>query len=797
MLKNYIKIALRNLRKNPGYSFINIFGLAVGIAVCFTIFLWIQDELKHDRFHEHAERIYRVLWDGKVGDNEWVMPAVPVPVGETLEQEFPEVQTVTNLVINSSRTVRQEGDLIRQSGVIFADPEFFNVFTPRFLDGDSEAALNKPNSVVLTKETARKYFDDIHVAGYSLELDDGRVLEVTGVVEDWPKQSHLNFEWIEPLTAVSWLNDQRRGQWGSASVHTYFMLQKGQSIEMLQEKLDRYVRENVAVESSLFAAPGNYTRFHAQPLTGIHLYSRADFGLDGGGDIRYVLIFSVVGIFILILASINFVNLTTARSLKRMREIGLRKVLGSVRPQLIRQFLAESFVYVTIAVLLAVVITELWLPLFSDLAAKEMNPGYFSNPLVLGSLAVLTVLVGLMAGGYPAFHLSSFLPVQTLKEQPGTKPHSNKFRNALVAIQFCVSISLIIGTLIVHKQLDFMQNTQLGFDKEQVVVLKGAGALQGKQDTFMGELQKLPGIVTASATRSLPGYFFDSTLFELEQPANYEQTSLSYTLADYNFVDVLGLEIVKGRNFSRQYSTDSTAYLINETAAKAIGWENPVGKTIDIGSGSPGQVIGVVEDFHFESLHSEIKPLVIPFMRWRPQYIAVRMEAGVANANEYLNSIEEVWEAFVPQQPFDYVFLDQNLQNWYENEIRIARLFRVFALLTLFIACLGLFGLAAYAAERRTKEIGIRKVLGAKAGSIVALLNREFLTLVVIGFLVASPVAWYAMNLWLQDFAYRIEIAPGIFALAGGAAVLIALMTVSWQAIKAALMNPVDSLRSE
>jgi len=795
MLNNYIKIAIRNLRKNPGYSFINIFGLAVGIAVCFTIFLWIQDELKHDRFHEHADRVYRVLWDGKVGDNEWVLPVVPVPVGETLNREFPEVEEVASLVANSSRTVRHEGEFIQQTGVVFADPEIFEVFTFRFLAGNPGSALAAPNSVVLTRETALKYFGSTDIAGNSIELDDGRLLEVTAVVDDWPKQSHLGFTWIEPLSAVSWLNEQRRSQWHSASVHTYFLLQEGQRIDALQEKLDSYVQENVVAEGSPFDTPGNYTRFHGQPLTEIHLYSRSVYGMDGGGDIRYVLIFSVVGFFILMLASINFINLTTARSLKRMREIGLRKVLGSVRPQLIRQFLAESFLYVTIAVIGAVVISELWLPLFSDLAAKDLNPDYMGNPLILLALATLTIFVGLFAGGYPAFYLSSILPVKALKEQPGDKPGSNRFRNVLVVIQFCVSIILIIGTLVIQRQLDFMQNRQLGFDSEQVVVLNGTGALQGKHDTFISELEKIPGVVTASATGALPGYNFDSTLFLLEQPANYDQTSLSYTLADYNFADALGLKIKEGRNFSREFSTDSTAFLINETAARVIGWDNPVGKTINSGGNAAGRVIGVVEDFHFESLHSEIKPLIIPFIRWTPQYIAVRLEPGLAS--EYLASIQETWEAFVPQRPFDFAFLDQSLQRWYENEIRIAKLFRIFTVLTLFIACLGLFGLAAYAAERRTKEIGVRKVLGATVGNIVARLNREFLMLVLIGFLVATPIAWYAMNRWLADFAYRIELGPGIFAIAGSAALVIALLTVSWQSVKAAVANPVDSLRSE
>jgi putative ABC transport system permease protein len=791
MLKNYIKIAFRNLWRQKGYTFINIAGLASGIAICFVIFLWTQDELHYEQFHEHSERIYRSLWEAKFGDNEWVIPAVPVPVGTTL-RGFPEVDQVTNLVVNSTRVVRTGDEFIRQSDVIFAEPNVFDVFTFRFLSGNPETALMEPNSVVLTDETAQRFFGGKNALGQSLELNNGDLLTVTAVVEQWPDQSHIKFTMIQPLSTVPWVQ-QRSEQWGSASVRTYFTMYDPAQITALQEKLDTYVEENVNT-GGLMSAPGNYNRYPSQALSDIHLYSRSQFGMDAGGDIRYVYLFSVIGIFILLLACINFINLTTARSAGRLKEIGLRKVLGSGRPQLIGQFLAESFIYVIIALLLALLVTELTLPYFNDLAGKQMRVDYFASPDTFLLFIGLSLVVGFLAGFYPALVLSSFIPIRAIKGQPGEKSPNNYLRNTLVVTQFGVSITLIIGTIVVHKQLQFMQETNPGFDKEQVVVIQGAGVLGGRHDIFIQELEAAPGIVSASAVQTLPGYEFDSTLFTIEQPANYEQTSLNYTMVDYNFVDVMGLNIVQGRNFSRDFATDSLSFMINEKAALALGWDQPIGNQLTTG-GIAGPVIGVVEDFHYESLHSDIQPLVFLFIRWTPQLIAVRLEPG--RINEHLAVVSGVWSEFLPLQPVNYSFLDQNLQSWYVNEFRVAGLFRLFTLLAIIIACLGLFGLAAYTTETRTKEIGIRKVLGATGVRIAAMLSGDFIRLVMLAFVIAVPVGWLAMNYWLQGFAYRIEISWWIIALAGIIAFVIALLTVSAQAIKAAMMNPVKSLRSE
>ena len=793
MFKNYFKIAFRNLRNQKMYSIINIAGLAVGIAVCFIIFLWIQDETSHDAFHENAERIYRPIWDAKFGDNEWLFPTIPIPVGETLESEFPEVELVTNLVSNNSRFIRSGDKFIEQDGVLFTDPEFFDVFTVNFISGNPETALTVPNSVVLTDETAQRFFGDQNPVGQTLELNTNRTLTVTGVVEKWPDQSHFQFTMIEPIGDVGWL-EQRRENWGAASVRTFFKLYDPSQSGTVHEKLNQFIEENVN-SNSIFSAPGNYSRYQIQALTDIHLYSRTQFGLDAGGDIRYIYLFSMIGFFILLLACINFINLTTAQSGKRLREIGLRKVMGSGRSQLTRQFLAESFVYVLLAVMLSVVITELALPLFNNITGKEMQVHYFGDPAVFSALFILTVIVGLFAGGYPAFRLSSFMPIRALKGQVAEGSHQNRFRNGLVITQFIISVALIIGALVVHNQLQFMQETNLGFDEEEVIVLSGAGSLEGRHETFIRELESIPGVITASATTTLPGDFFDSTVFEPEQPANFEQSSLSYTMADYNFVDALGLHIAEGRNFSKDFSTDSTAFLMNQAAASALGWDDPVGKTIGFVGSEPGTVIGVVEDFHYESLHSDIKPLIIPFIIWQPQRIAVRITPG--EVNEKLEGIKNAWNQFVTNRPLHFEFLDQNLQQWYVNEKRISLLFQIFTFLALFLACLGLFGLATYTAQARTKEIGVRKVLGATVPNLVGLMSKEFTKLVAVAVVIAIPVSWFAMNKWLEGFAFRINISLWIFLLAAALALTVALITVSFQAVKAAMVNPVDSLRSE
>jgi putative ABC transport system permease protein len=791
MLKNYLKIAIRNMLKHKGYAFINVIGLSVGIAVCFLIFLWVRDELNYDRFHAKAGRIYRALWEARFGNNEWNIPLVGVPLADALVKEFPEVEQVVRLY-QGGFTLRHGDDYVREENVVFAEESFFEVFTVSFISGNPATALRDPESVVLTAEAAERYFPNQNPIGQTLTRNDGKMLRVTGVVERFPSQSHFHFDFLASLKTLPRF-EQRRQQWGSASVYTYLVLRPGEDATVLEAKLQSYVEKNVAGEE--FHRPGNYTRYPLQPLLDIHLRSHLQYELAANGNSSYVYLFSLIAFFILLLACINFVNLATARSMKRAREVGICKVLGSRRWQLIRQFLAESFVYVALAIVVAIGLAELALPFFNQFAGKQLAINFFDSAFTVVTLAGLALVVTLLAGAYPAFFLSSFWPVQVLKGNVTIRSGKDWLRKSLVVVQFCVSIGLIVGTLVVHNQIDFIQNKRLGFDREYVLIVHRASALGKQHIVFRERLMSHPLIAAASAAQNLPGQEFDSTVFSPEQPANYQHTSLTYALVDEHYVDVLKLNVVAGRNFSTEFTTDSSAFLINQSAAKALGWEEPLGKHISMGNFIQGQVIGVVEDFHFESLHHEVKPIVFLFNRWAPPYFAVRLRPG--NVAEGIAAIRNLWKEFLPNTPFEYSFLDQDYQKLYESEQRVAGVFMTFSVLAILIACLGLFGLVSFTAEQRTKEIGIRKVLGATEANIIALLSKEFARLVLIACVVATPLAYYAMQQWLQNFAYRVEISWWVFAVAGGLALIIALLTVSYQAIKAALANPVDALRYE
>jgi putative ABC transport system permease protein len=793
MFKNYLKIATRNLLKQKGYSFINVAGLATGIAACFLIFLWVRDELAYDRFHAKADRIYRALWEARFGDNEWKIPLVGVPLAEALEKEFPEVEETVRLYAGGM-TLRHGDEYVREQSFVFAEESFFGVFTVDFISGNPETALRDPDAVVLTAETAQKYFSNQNPLGQTIEINDGRLLRVTGVVKSFPPQSHFHFSFLASIKTLPRF-EQRQQNWGAASVYTYLVLRPEANLTALEAKLKTYIDKNVAGES--FSQPGNFTRYPLQPMLDIHLRSHLQYELDpaSAGNQAYVYLFSMIAFFILVLACINFVNLATARSMKRAREVGIRKVLGSYRSQLVRQFLAESLVVITVAILAALVFAELILPAFNQFTGKQLAIDFWKSPFAITVMAGLALVVTILAGAYPAFYLSSFWPVQALKGRLATHSRKDRLRQGLVAAQFCISIGLIIGTLVVRKQLEFTQNKRLGFDKDHVLIVQRAGALGDKHIAFRNRLISHPLVAGASAAQNLPGQHFDSTVFTLEQPANYENTSLTYDLVDESYVDVLKLNIIDGRNFSTAFATDSSAFIINQAAARAIGWDEPLGKRLSLGDFYQGPVVGVVEDFHFESLHHEVKPILFLFNWQRPSYLAVRLKPG--NVAEGIAAVRDVWKEFVQTTPFEFSFLDQDYQKLYDGEQRMSKVFMTFSVLAIFIACLGLFGLASFTVEQRTKEVGIRKVLGASVAGIIGLLSSEFAKLVLISNLIAWPVAYFAMNKWLQEFAYRINLSIGEFLFAAALAVFIALLTVSYQAIRAALANPAEALRYE
>ncbi|MFN7116218.1 MAG: ABC transporter permease [Saprospiraceae bacterium] len=789
MFSNYLKIALRNMSKHKGYTIINLLGLTTGITICFLIFLWVQDEVVYDKFHTKADRIYRTLWKAKYGDNEWEIPLVPVPVAPTLEREFPEVEKATQFYAGGF-TLKKEDDFLREQNVLFIDEDFFDVFTVKTISGDPKNAMTDPNAIILTPESAKRYFNDENPVGKTLQRNDGKLLRVAGVVEKFPAQSHFHFEFLSALKNLQFV-EERRDHWSSAAVYTYFTLKPGASIVALDKKMQDYVNKNVADE---YNKPGDFTSFPSQALLDIHLRSNLETELEPNGNITYVYLFSIIGFIILTLACINFVNLATARALTRAREVGIRKVLGSARAQLIRQFFMESFAYVMLSVIAAVLIANIILPFFNNFTDKALEINFLNSPILLAVLAVITSVVTILSGAFPALFLSSFIPAKVLKSQLTVTNGKDWLRKTLVVMQFCVSTALIIGTIVVLRQLNFVQNQRLGFDKEHILVIDRAHALGEKYDVFLQQLRNHPKIEQVTAATSFPGKGFDSSIFRPEQPANYTETSLSYAGVDEYYVDALKLELTQGRNFSGALASDSSAFLLNETAAKALGWDNPIGKELDFGV-LKGPVVGVVKDFHFESLHHEVKPIVLMRTPWKSPYLAVRFKAG--NVSESVAAVQNLWKALSISAPMEFTFLDEDYQKLYEKEQYMAEVFVVFSILAIVIACLGLFGLSAYVAYQRTKEIGIRKVLGANVVDVVLLLSKDFLQLVFIAALLAVPLAWWAMTKWLEDFAYRTPLSWWIFVAAMVAALGIALLTVSFQAIRVALANPVHALKNE
>ncbi len=749
MFSNYLKTALRNIFKYKGYTLINTAGLTIGMAVCLLIFLWVKDELSYDRFHEKSDRIYRALWEAKFGDNEWKIPLVPVPLAGALEREFPEVERTTQLYAGGC-TLKKGTEYVREQSVLFVDSAFFDVFTAEFVTGRPSEIFQNPDAVVLTEAAAARYFPGKNPVGKTLEHNDGKIMQVAGVVKGFPAQSHITFDFLASIENLGHL-ERRRTQWGSASVYTYFVANPQTQIDQLQDKLQAYV-DRVVIGAEGQAA-GNYTKFPFQALTDIHLQSNLSYELQSNGNLSYVYIFSIIGLFVLLLASVNYVNLATARSVGRAREVGIRKVLGSNRKQIALQFYAETLVMVVLALVLAVLSARFVMPYFNDLAGKELSLGFGESLFIWLLLAGIVVLTTALTGAYPAFFLAGYRPAKVLKGEIISSGGKNYLRQALVLSQFCISTALIIGTLVVRKQLDFLQNKQLGFEKEQVLVLHRAGALGKQHNTFIESLLRLPFVKAASGAQALPGKNFDSTVFLPEQPANYQETSLNYSVVQVDYAEVLGLEVVHGRNFSRELALDSNACLINQTAAKRLGWDDPLGKALSMGNVLPLRVIGVVEDFHFESLHHEVEPLVLFRTDWTMPYLAVKL--GTRAMQDNIEAVKDLWDEFVPSTPFEYSFLKEDYQALYEAERRMARVFTVFSILAVFIACIGLFGLSSFLVTQRTKEIAIRKVLGASVSGIVRLFSIDFLKLVLVAIIIAVPLSWLAMHKWLQDFAYR------------------------------------------
>jgi putative ABC transport system permease protein len=793
MLTNHLRIALRTLRRRRGTAVLNIVGLAIGLAVCFLIALWVTDELRYDRFHEKSDRIYRAVWEARMGDNEWAIPRVGAPLRDAMLADFPQVEAATH-VLPSGRTFRLGEELRLERNVFFVDTTFFDIMNVRLVEGDHASALRDADALVMTTEMAERYFGTSeNVLGREMELASGTILRVTAVAEKWPAHSHFHFDFLAPLHHNPATRQQFWQGWQNGAVLTYFLLREGTDPAAFERQMNATWSERFNWQSS--AALGeNYTWYRAQALTDIHLRSDLEHELAAGGNITYVYLFGAIGLFILLLAGINYVNLTTAHGARRAREVGVRKTMGSGRRELMWQFFAESGFSVALAGAAAAMLAWLVLPAFNQLAGKDLTLLHFGAVPTLLMLLAIIAAAAFLAGGYPALYLSSFSPARALRGETVAGGRRG-LRSALVVAQFTVSIALIVGTLVVQNQMRYVQSAELGFDREHVLVIPLAGLLGQQQRSFLEEVKARPQVVSASAASNLPGQTFDSTIFAPEQPANFESTSISYAWIDPDYTRVLGLQMAEGRAFSREFASDSMAFVINRAAARALGWDEPLGRQLNMGNFVSGPVVGVVEDFNFQSLHHEVRPMIFMQQRWTPQNIAVRLAPGDVAGG--IAAVRGVWEEFLPGRAFEYSFLDQDYGALYEAETRMASVFNIFSVLAILIACLGLFGLAAFTAEQRTKEIGVRKVLGASVPGIVTLLARDFVMLVAIAFFVAVPLSWFGMRQWLDDFAYRVEIGPTVFLAAGLLALAIAFVTVSWHAWRAAASDPVKSLRYE
>lgn len=807
MFRNYFKIAFRNLWRNRKFSAINIFGLAVGISACLIIMLFIRNELSYDQYNKKADRIVRVVFRGSMEGGQKIKEAnVMPPVAQTLKENYPEVQEATRLVVGGSPIITYGDKSFKEDAFAFVDPNFFDVFTLPFLKGDAGTALTQPNTIVITRAMANKYFGDDDPIGKVLNFKSSNTsFKVTGLIDKVPVNSTFHFDFFASME--SW-PDAKSNSFMTSGYYTYLVLPKGYDYKKLQSMLpqfvDKYIgpqmQQGMGMSLATFRKQGNNIGLYLQPLTDIHLHSDFTNDLEPEGDIRYVYIFGAIALFMLLLACINFMNLSTAGASKRAREVGIRKVLGSEKMELVKQFLLESILLTAIAFLLSIVIVHLSLPFFNNLSGKNLSLQAGINYWMLPDLLLFVLLTGILAGSYPAFFLSSFKPAAVLKGNFSSGKKSTGLRSWLVVFQFFISITLIACTIVVYKQLTYIQNIKLGYNKNHVLVLPETWLLGQNQEAFRHQLLQDPRIQNVSVSGYLPaGSSYGNNFFVY---ADGHSTQLVKTLrydVDYNYIPTLGMQMAVGRNFSREFSTDSTGIIINETAAKVFGWgDKALGHTItrrdNDGSAITYRVIGIVKDFHFKSLHELISPLVMVLGNGAGTMI---LKVKTKDIPGLLKDIKKKWDALTPEAPLTYSFLDDRVWHTYEAEQRTGLILGIFAGLAILVACLGLFGLVMYAAEQRTKEIGIRKVLGANVSNIVGMLSKDFLKLVIVAIVIATPITWWVMSKWLQSFAYRTHISWWMFFVAGALAVLIALITVSFQAVKAAVANPVESLRTE
>jgi len=805
MIKNYLRSAFRNIARHKFISFINIFGLTIGLTCCLLILTYIVKELSYDKFNHNAPNIYRVSRSFNTADGivNLHLGAVAPPFGPLLKNEFPDIKKVTRLFPNGDVVLRYKDKLLTEKGSYFADENFLSFFDLKTVAGDPKTALSEPYTVMMTEDMAHKYFGNEDPINKEIRLDNQFNFKVTGIFKPFPPNSQMH---PQMLMSFNTLNDDKvygrnalRTNWGNNSFFTYLLLPDNYNIDRISSQfpafIDKYMNSPGQPRQSKF------TQLHIQRFLDIHLHSHLDDEVEQNGDIKRVYIFSAIALFILLIACINYMNLSTARSTLRAKEIGIRKVIGAQQKEIITQFLSESVLITYFSLVLALILTWALLPLINQLSELGLSIDSLFKPSILVSVLLLPLIIGLISGIYPAIFMSSFKPIKVLKGILKVGSGNISFRKVLVVVQFSISIILIVATTIVFQQLRYIQNKSLGFNKDHLVTLGGIPANQF--EAFRADVLRDPSVKDIGRSSRIPsGRLLDdqgASVFDGDKPLPVK-ADIKCINTDYGFIPTYGIKMMAGRNFSRDFATDSNNFVINESTVSVLGWkspENAIGKDMSYG-GVKGKVIGVVKDFHFESLHQNIIPLLMEMPSFaNNSYRRVTVKIDGNHVNAALATLEQTWKKYQPETPFEYSFLDERFQKLYNSEQEQGNLFTIFSCLAIFIACLGLFGLSAFTISQRVKEIGVRKVLGASIPQIVTELSKDFLKLVIVAAVIALPIAWYAMSKWLLDFAFRVSIQWWVFLMAGVIALIIAFATISYQSIKAAMANPVKSLRSE
>lgn len=800
MIRNYIKTAVRSLMKNKGFTILNVLGLSVGLATCLLIVFYVVDEFSYDRYNVNADRIYRITENARLNGNEASYAGSEKPLMDALKV-FPQVEKMARIFPKDDLfltvpkfSMRKGNNNIQEKNVAFAESNLFDVFTLPMIDGTPSTSLSGPHSAVITETMAKKYFNKVNAVGETLTINDTSFYKVTGVIKDIPAQSHFNYDF---LLSYSSIPESHANGWGYGGVHNYLLLKPGTDVHKLEAQITAIEIKN-SFSPKAWSTGNNYLKIVLTPLLDIHLRSTSQYELSEGGNIQYIYIFSAIAIFILLIACVNFMNLSTARSANRAKEVGVRKVLGSARKYLIAQFLTESILVTLASTIIAVFLAYMALPLFNQMAAKQLSFNAQIFSWLLPSLVVIVLVIGFLAGSYPAFFLSAFQPIEVLKGKIAAGFKGGFLRSFLVVFQFSISIFLIIGTLVIYNQLKYIHTKSLGYNRSQMLVIKNVNVLGKQAKILKQEVKQMPGVINVTMSTYLPtGDERNTTGLFPELPIDIKHDILTeFWPVDENYLNTLGIKLAAGRNFSDQLASDSSAMIVNEAFVRKMGRKDPLNVTYyrDSYGIQPYHIIGVVKDFHYSSLRNEIKPLAFYYSEDRG---AITARVNTANLPALMSQLQDKWKELSPANAFTYSFMDQDFDAAYRSEQRVGTIFITFTALAIAIACLGLFGLAAYAAEQRNKEIGIRKVLGANISTIVSMLSMDFIKLVFIAILIASPIAWWAMNKWLQGFAYRESIQWWVIISAGTIAILIAFFTISFQSIRAAIANPVDSLRSE